>query len=1035
MVNPVSFNSSYGVNFIPNANGATAGTYKKEVILNGTSYTISLYVKEGGGGASIPEDVKKKIEAIKTLALEVGLGSEEGFESLKINNEGAVEGVKAKTTSNPQPKAENIIGSLQSPRSKGLVNCVAQIFFPSQIDSPKIDSLESSSSTDAVAIEPKTKFFRGIAEFTLLHKELNEIDLEKTKKTLETYAAQLPNINPNMSKAHIDALKGELLQASQDCRTQFNEANKTTFDVLEKKLLAVTNLYNDQVQKTKGMNSTAPDYKEAKHLEGLMYSELMKCNKEMGNRSLTTHRLNGVKAHIMNFQSVIEKKLFLLEKKLDLEQKQRDLTEAGKQLPPTSWMDKILGREDIRTHKKEKSQVEDELRQVNKDLREIPKEKREALLEKKGELERKIEQSSFSLVRYYYKKKLKGIDKDLSKAPTNEMLEEAKGKLLNALTEVNTSELKSIKECKAYNREFHELSWGSSHLNQALKPPANWTDIRTTCIQMSEGGTAYVVSSINEPLNVKETGGVPTGLRSHEKERATNLIKTTAYVLDSKGSPHNPVVSFRGGQFPTVEAAKEALVQIKEALGEKPLTALHINALLTPTAMTALKEDKALLVAHNNNILEALKNPGFEDLKRNVAISNFGVNEGAVKQLEIKGITVPVASGWHTSIGDYSNKASQKLNASLQQFFKKSFDEMTPQERDRIPAILQVGQEMEAIWAKNDYADATVGNNQFKLPALWKTMDALLDVVCYTNCMSGKDRTGKVESSAQDYLNAISMNTLDQKAKLNTFFDPDPEIYSIKSELSEPNKGVWEGAKEKLTSASFTEKDLESLKDKLTISADEFNETLKRLIETKIKGVENSLKLEGDKPFMQAKTTGSTFLPRALQINVNDISTNTPLRESQQIDLKTFPSLVVTSVYEKSPDGLTNKEAFLEKKQREAINSRLSQVSSGSLQVTQMNTGRPGFKVEGGEPLARFSSGFDREYVLFKLDKKTDLIFENLTGLDELDNETKNKFLNEFRHILNSGPLKKGGASYIPLLKEIEEAKMKTMFPTGKVKS
>jgi len=353
--------------------------------------------------------------------------------------------------------------------------------------------------------------------------------------------------------------------------------------------------------------------------------------------------------------------------------------------------------------------------------------------------------------------------------------------------------------------------------------------------------------------------------------------------------------------------------------------------------------------------------------------------------------------GWHTSIGDYSNEAAQNLNGVLG---RKLQDHQI--DLDYLGAVMQVGLEMEAVWALNDYADAEVGNNQFKLPALWKTMDTLLGITCYTDCMSGKDRTGKVESAAAEFLDEINMNLLDQKARLEQKFN------------ALNNSPAWNRHKETLTKGCFKESDLESLNATLREQGeDAFNQRVQSMVNSKFQIVQNAL---GN--FLESKNN----IPRGFfNRGVDGIPTNTPkMLGVPRAMQEAFPRLATSSMYETSSD-----------RQREAENRRLSQLS-GSLAITQMNTGTPGFKVEGGEPLARYASGFDRDYVLERL-SEPDLpdfhkTFERLLGLHELTPKKRDKYLQKLHQIYTSQSPEKIKA-YTRVLRKIEQAKLSSLCP------
>lgn len=429
-------------------------------------------------------------------------------------------------------------------------------------------------------------------------------------------------------------------------------------------------------------------------------------------------------------------------------------------------------------------------------------------------------------------------------------------------------------------------------------------------------------------------------------------------------------------------------------------------------------------------------------MRATLALSNFGVNEGAVGEKKILGMKLRL--GWHTSIADYTNEASQKLNHSI---FNKlqsigeqveQFDNMEQlaSELDLLGPIVQTGQELEAVFASNDFANASVGNNQFKLPALWKTMDALVGVTCYTNCMSGKDRTGKVEENAKEYLDEIFMNTADHKKELSK------EFSQLGSELTQENQHVWKSAEKILTAACFKKEDLQKLKKELQDKGDEaFKQAVKASLNEKINAARTGLGMErGPEGFMEEKKN----IPRSLLMSgVQGIPTNVPKQKTHSDAKAQFPDLAESSMYSQdsiNPEERNKLEAFLNNSQREAENRRLSQLS-GSLQVTQMNTGKPGFKVEGGEPLARFSSGFDRDFVINKLltagASKPDFVFDmdDWMGLHELDPAAKDKYHHSISKIKDSSlPLSQKIKAWTKILQEVEEAKLESLAPQAKVK-
>lgn len=382
---------------------------------------------------------------------------------------------------------------------------------------------------------------------------------------------------------------------------------------------------------------------------------------------------------------------------------------------------------------------------------------------------------------------------------------------LQGFFQSDSRELIPASNVKALYGELPELKWGKSHLDKALQTAANWTDIRSVVVKKSAAGRLYAAVVVNEPLLEENQSGAPAGLLKDKKiKRPINLFKTTSYILGRDQKPIGEVVSFRGGQFATVDSAKAAIEAIQNNLPDGvELTELHINSLLTPFYFTSVVKDRTLLKVHKESIEGALK-----DLRLEIplTLSNFGVNEGAVGQYERGNITLPAKLGWHTAVGEYDNAAVTKLSESINTRLEtlSEVEDFNDPENvamlDKLGAIYEVGLEMEAIWANNDYADARIGNNQFKMPALWKTMDALLGIPCYTNCKSGKDRTGKVESNAQENLDEIFMNIADQKRLLKEVFTQASANLSGKAD----HQKVWNEFEAALTSACFTKTKLKT---------------------------------------------------------------------------------------------------------------------------------------------------------------------------------------------------------------------------------
>jgi hypothetical protein len=737
-----------------------------------------------------------------------------------------------------------------------------------------------------------------------------------------------------------------------------------------------------------------------------------------GDRSQGNHTATRTKSFAADFGAVVEKKLSLLEKKADI---------------PALELKRAELELHLKSDPKDKSALA-ELKDIEKKLKKGPHEKE--------------------------------IDQTLAKAPTHDEMESLNAKIskrLGGTNEGKVSIAEAQKELRYKNKTFQKkplnpdpeirkLGWGASHINESLTAPSNWTNIRKASIKTSKSGDMHVFVNEILPQNIGEEGGVPAGLRgvSPYVTRPANLMVSKSYMVEggkTDADPANHVgvqVSFRGGQFPTKEAAKTALLTIIRELppGQK-LEEFHVSALLTPT-LKVIKKDKQLLATHKENVMAAIDElikevndykPGpelntpknlsdipnakvpsrdsLENLKKNVAISNFGVNEGAGGGMKILGI--PLRLGWHTSIEKYSNDAGQKLNASLGRKFEtvdglvKNFDPQKTvndglvEELDNLGAMTQVGLELEKSWAENSFADGRVGNNQFKVPALWKVMDTVLGVVSYVNCMSGKDRTGKVEGNANDLHNEIMMNKAEHKKNLSEKFE------TLGKGLDSEKKAAWDSQKAVLTSACFNDDDLATLQESLKRNGVEvFQSHLKELVEKKVTVAKTTLGIAEGGP-MKEKTISMSAAAGTV-----GISNNVPLMNQSSVMtlLHSLPKLVGTSIFGRenvnlailTPDEMGAHFEKIKEVQRESGNKE----NGASLDITQMNTGTAGFKVEGGEPFDIYSSGFDREFVLCKLldaggdiDKLSSDLAEWL-GLDDFDDQTANEFKTKIQEISTS---------------------------------
>ncbi|MFQ5730223.1 MAG: hypothetical protein ACE5GN_07670, partial [Waddliaceae bacterium] len=183
------------------------------------------------------------------------------------------------------------------------------------------------------------------------------------------------------------------------------------------------------------------------------------------------------------------------------------------------------------------------------------------------------------------------------------------------------------------------------------------------------------------------------------------------------------------------DVRKEDLQQHKDLFSDDP----EIRDAVTVDTLRSILEKRL----QEKQVLDGKGNPYTEkDVQQIIdkcTMSYFGVNEGAVGKMH--GLRL----GWHTSMGEYNNEATRKLSRVLKEKLTtieskvQTGEALTEEEKgilDRLGGIVQVGQEFEAVWAKNDYMNADVGNNQVKAPALWRALDSLLNITVNTHCMS-----------------------------------------------------------------------------------------------------------------------------------------------------------------------------------------------------------------------------------------------------------------------------------------------------------
>jgi hypothetical protein len=982
--------------------------YRQDVILDNKRLTFTIHfdkeISSEDANNAMQASIKKAANLVKTLELgskglhAIGISPERGIVGAWHDEKGITQGtVKERlfnefTQSINKDDKDKIQAKLLSIYTDRLINEFDE-FIPTSIVPINVE-ITSFSDVDLTSMpkdvqETYKLFYKNAAEATENADKLESLEISKQKALLKSVSEaygkmdNLPVIGYE-KKLELLNIKMGLEQTSLDLKKAVDAEAAKTFSNLENQLVSMANCYNDIVAQRKRLerdpqgNQTA-SIASLTAIEEEMRIKIKDVNSLMSQRALTTNEIAIAKTKVMSFQAVVEKKYALIDEQMRLEGSKK------------------LSQED-----------KNRLEQIKTELLQAPPSE--------------------------FMKATQGQIEDRLKGPVRNM--------------ISPSEMKKLYDI------YPELKWGiesldkKSYLDFALLTPANWINIQNAVIKESSAGYMHVACIKSEPLNINLKGGVPANLRSAPffDQRAANLIKTTSYLKNSDGSIYNQMVSFRGGQFPTKAAAKEALLEILKTVPQNsnmPIE-LHVNALLTPTQLTMIKNDKGLLETHKKSVEEALKDPALAG-KFRIAFTNAGVNEGAVNQPINKKVAIPMQMGWHTSIKEYSNAGIEQVNRILNEKlaiiegFNATVNSVDRQDLasnlDVLGAVVQVGLMLEEIWAQNSFADAAVGDNQFKMPALWKVIDYMLGITDYINCMSGKDRTGKVEANAQEIFDEIGMNIADHKRELTDRFN------EINNRIPIGLQKVWESQRNILTAACFSVNELEQCYegfkaiDPSNNAYFELDSIVKKKIDEKIKIAKLGL---GSK-LLETKKIGESFYGFTLPIQILPgtvaISTNDPKNATAEgIKAKEAFPIAISNML----DPKTGNQEALANKQREAYNRRLSETTS--LEVTRINTSVPGFKIEGGEPLARYSSGFYREYVMWELAKHDRTVikerFPSWVGLEDLDRNEADEFFNQILAIKdNEQSLRAKQPAWNDILMKIEVAKQQTLFPQTKVKA
>lgn len=829
--------------------------------------------------------------------------------------------------------------------------------------------------------------------------------LEQTSQLRESME-KINALNPT-ALDHLKRLESQFDQASLELKHAFDMENAHNYTTLENHLLDMTKQYN-RLLRSIGQESKRKEPNELllndlRIIRTKMQRDIDACNKALSQTSLTTHPMSIEKSNVLRLAAVIKKKF-----QLRLEQA---ICQKSIQALDAQSQDKTLRKK--------------------------------------------------------LQKKLEDLNKKISRAPADarlkEISEEIGHKIRGDLPKVTPawitlsqglSKLHVFVQSKsAYHRYDSTFKWGNTALSTLLTTPVNWTTIHKAFVKQSRSGAFYVSGTTIEPLNIEATGGVPSSLRAANafRDRPANLLQTRSYVLSEDGQRRVYDVSFRGAQFASVEAAKEALKRILAVTSSQEL---HINSLLTPAVVgpdrTLLKKHKEHIYAALNSLIEenASNTTYGARLRRlkddhSLTVSNFGVNKYAVDPDRLW-----TTFGWHTAIKQYSQTARRNLNRSLSHALNlntqaNALSDYSLQELDRLAALVQTGQEMEAFWATNAFAGISLSRSPFTFPVLWKTMDALLGTCCFTNCKSGKDRTGKVEAQATSYLEEIAMNTMEHKASLDRL------VTDLSRTLGMPQKQQeWEALRPFLTAACFTADDIKALCTAFRTTDAPLKTLILIKIEEKYHNARQALGIAvvGER-FMRPKSVSRFFWWKT---GTSGISKSRPKRSipSRQRAAAKFPKLSTSTLFiepinwshtkelrkrlQENPLGYEELVNAYRRRHVEAVNARLNQCAG--LDITQKNTSISGFKTT--DPF-HSSSGFDRDYILLKIfqhletpieESGATLRLEEWLGLNEFDPVTRQEW-----------NLRIGEAhtfsDYQKLLKTLEKAKTLMLSPQVKVAS
>lgn len=687
-----------------------------------------------------------------------------------------------------------------------LFDFIRQTYLPRKEIPPQGDGLPPSKEVAAQMVQQvkSSDIAHGVTSGIVERAKALSLNITSDAKEAESAAAEIEKVRvdsyihtanhlthaardlmePGLDKSGLQTAKLALHDDLMKVRDEHEQSEQEKFDVLKSALTKLTTDYNQLID----LKELAPaeDKANIEAMEKIAKEKIDQLKAKLAEQEITTGSHRIFESKTAHLHAVVEKRTALLEKKFELEERiskksvalvdRVKLWRVNSQLKVIDQGSMIVKRERILAQYKE---LYDSIYQdpsvSTKDRRDLAKKMRRLN----------------SLV-----KQLQKVENKLAQAPSLKLIEEIGAHISEGLRQpshaIDPTSMKAL-----YKMSEQQLSWGQDYHYIALAHPVNWTTIHRSALKMSSSGRLYASITVLEPLKERQESGVPSGLRSDGRyhDRPANFHKTTNYLLGHEKETETS--SFRGGQFPTEKAARKALTTM---MRESNVDGFHINSLLTPT-LSIIKPDKNLLKKHKQNIDAALKeihrqvaraeqriegpsediqelmNKGYTSAKIQAimgqsAMSNFGVNEGAVGEKRI--FTKELRVGWHTSIGKYSNDAAAKISTRIQKKLEDLEDKLEKGEKlsdedlrlaDRLGVIVQFGQKIEEVWARNDYATAAVGNDPFKLPASMKVLDLLIGLTVYSNCMSGKDRTGEDDADAQRLLDEINMSLIEFRKK------------------------------------------------------------------------------------------------------------------------------------------------------------------------------------------------------------------------------------------------------------------------------